>query len=259
MPVDTAAIRIDYQLLFAIDPTHRGLLTVENGIEQSSYIIGPDDTPLSFTPDGQSTFERVVRYTRDGIYHIAIGWDHILFVITLLLPSVLVYRERQWQPSESFKESFRKIARVVTMFTVAHSITLWMAVTETVVWSSSVIESSIAASIVAAAALNLNPGWRIAPWAMAGGFGLIHGFGFAGVLADQGLNRSNLFTGLLGFNVGVEVGQLAIVLVLFPIMFAVRRRPWYRYRVLDNGSVLIALVGAAWFVERAFGLEFMPF
>ena len=149
--------------------------------------------------------------------------------------------------------------RIVTAFTVAHSITLTLATLEVVSLPSRWVEATIAASVVLAALNNLRPVFRGRRWTMAFGFGLVHGFGFASVLADLGLPRDALALALVGFNLGVEAGQLAIVAAFLPLAFALRRSVFYRRVVLWGGSLAIAAIAAAWFVERAFDLEFMPF
>jgi hypothetical protein len=115
----------------------------------------------------------------------------------------------------------------------------------------------IAASIVVAALNNLRPLVVNRLWLVAFGFGLVHGFGFASVLADLGLPRDALVLALVGFNVGVEIGQLAIVVLFLPLAFALRRTRFYRRGVMVAGSLLIALLAAVWFAERAFDVKLL--
>ena len=149
--------------------------------------------------------------------------------------------------------------RIVTAFTLAHSITLTLATLGVVVLPSRAVEATIAASVVVAALNNVFPLFTGRRWAVAFGFGLVHGFGFASVLADLGLPSDALALALVGFNLGVEAGQLAIVAVFLPLAYAVRRTVLYRQGVRIAGSLLIALLAGVWFAERAFNLVLLPF
>jgi hypothetical protein len=171
-------------------------------------------------------------------------------------------RQRQsqgWQPVDTFSQALWDVLRIVTAFTVAHSITLSLATLGLVSLPSRLVESSIAASVVLAALNNVWPVFHGRRWMVAFAFGLIHGFGFASVLVDLGLPQGALALALLGFNLGVEGGQLAIVAAFLLLAYPVRRTAFYRRAVLLGGSLLIALVAAVWLVERAFNLKLMPF
>ena len=147
----------------------------------------------------------------EGTFHIWIGFDHVLFLLSLLLPAVLVHESRRWTGVGSFRAALTEVLWVVTAFTVAHSITLPIAALQIVGLPSRLVESAIAASVVLAAANNLVPVVERRRWLVAFGFGLIHGFGFASVLTELGSPEEALVLSLLGFNVGVEIGQLVIV------------------------------------------------
>jgi hypothetical protein len=146
---------------------------------------------------------------------------------------------------------------MVTAFTVAHSLTLSLAVFDVVSLPSRVVESAIALTIVLAAVNNLTPILRERLWIAAFGFGLIHGFGFAGALKDLGLPRDALAISLFGFNLGVEIGQLGIVLAFFPIAYAKRFTGFYRRGVVWVGSATIGALAAVWFIERALDLKLL--
>jgi xanthosine utilization system XapX-like protein len=124
---------------------------------------------------------------------------------------------------------------------------------------SRLVESLIAATVVATAVDNVWPFLPRRRWLVAFGFGLLHGFGFASVLLDLGLPPASLALSLLGFNLGVEVGQLALVLLVIPLAHALRDRPAYPRYAVGAGSTLIALIALGWMVERSLGLAFMPF
>jgi hypothetical protein len=149
----------------------------------------------------------------------------------------------------------REVLWVVTAFTVAHSITLSLAALEIIALPSRLVESAIALSVVLAAANNLYPVVEGKRWLVAFVFGLIHGFGFATVLAELGLPRDALVLSLLGFNLGVELGQLAIVAGFLPLAFLLRNTPFYRRGVFVGGSWLTMLVATAWLLERALNLK----
>jgi hypothetical protein len=153
----------------------------------------------------------------------------------------------------------KEVLKVVTAFTLAHSITLSLAALQIISLPSRLVESTIAASVVFAALNNLRGTIESKRWVMAFCFGLIHGFGFASVLADLGLPQGALVLALVGFNLGVEVGQLAIVAAFLPIAFLLRGTGFYRRGVLTFGSALIALIALWWFVQRAFDIQGGPF
>ncbi|RYD22006.1 MAG: HupE/UreJ family protein, partial [Spirochaetia bacterium] len=192
-------------------------------------------------------------------HHIVIGYDHVLFLIALMLPAVLRRTGRIWSPVSRFRDAAWPIFGMVTMFTVAHSITLALAGLKVISLSPRVIEPAIALTIMVAALDNLVPLLRGRRKLFAFLFGLIHGFGFAGVLSELDLPASGFAIALLQFNVGVEVGQLAIVTTALCVLFALRM--WLRYPaiVLRWGSVAALLLATIWFIERIFDLKILSF
>jgi hypothetical protein len=194
------------------------------------------------------------QYIVEGVWHIWIGFDHILFLLSLLLPAVLVRREQHWEPAPSLKGSLFEVLKVVTAFTLAHSITLSLAVLGVITLPSRFVESVIAASVVVAALNNLRGTVDRRRWVMAFVFGLVHGFGFASVLADLGLPQGALALALVGFNLGVEIGQLAIVAAFLPAAYLLRGTAFYRIGVLRVGSLAVAVLASWWLVQRAFNL-----
>lgn len=256
--VDSGApIEIDYSFLFDVDPTHRGLVRFDHNGFTSTHVLSPESPHLSLTVEGVSYWRMFGDYVREGVWHIWIGLDHILFLLSLLIPAVLALCNRQWQSVERFKPACQEVLKVVTMFTLAHSITLWLAVMEYVTLPSRLVESTIAFSIVITAVNNVYPFVAMKRWGIAFGFGLIHGFGFANVLLDLGLSDVALGLSLLGFNLGVELGQLAIVVVFLPLAYLARNTVAYRQLVLRAGSVLIAGLGLIWMYERLMNAELL--
>ncbi len=258
-PKPPAQLRVNYRLFADIDPQHRGLLRLDAAGTSRTAIFSPQTPGQAFELRAVSRWSQFSDYLVEGVWHIWIGFDHILFLLSLLLPAVLAWRWARWQPVERFHEAFVDVLKIVTAFTVAHSITLSLATLGFVSLPSRWVESAIAASVVLAALNNLRPLFQRRRWTVAFCFGLIHGFGFASVLADLGLPQGALALALVGFNVGVEVGQLSIVVVFLPLAFALRRTVFYRRVVLFGGSLLIAALAAVWFTERAFNLKLLPF
>ena len=261
-------LHLAYTLFADLDPQHRGLLNLSAQGQTRTAILGPQAAQQSYTLAEGSALRQFVDYLREGVWHIALGFDHILFLLSLLLPAVGVWTmqergrhgsgpARLWLPVARFAPAFWDVLRIVTAFTVAHSITLSLAVLGWVTLPSRLVESAIAASVLLAALNNIWPLVRGRRWLVAFVFGLVHGFGFASVLADLGLPQGALAWALLGFNLGVELGQLAVVVAFLPLAYALRRTHLYRRAVLWGGSLLIAALAAAWLVERALDLKLL--
>ena len=252
-------LQVRYGLFFDLDPQHKGLLRLEYEGASVAAIFGPEKASQSFSLVKPSKLTQFIDYFVEGVWHIWIGFDHILFLLALLLPAVTLRSRHAWQPVRAFRPAFMNVLKIVTAFTVAHSITLSLATLGIVDLPSRLVESVIAASVVVAALNNVFPLFSERRWVMAFAFGLVHGFGFASVLADLGLPSDALVLALVGFNLGVEAGQLAIVAAFLPFAFALRHTSFYRRVILLGGSLLIALIASAWFVERAFELDILPF
>ncbi len=205
---------------------------LKNGEKSEPYVLGQGLRP-------RTRAEIAWQYTQLGFTHILpYGLDHILFVLGLFLLSV------QWRP----------LLIQVTSFTVAHSITLGLSIYGVFSLPPTIVEPLIAASIVYVAVENMMTS-RLHAWRpfVVFGFGLLHGLGFAGVLHEIGLPRSEFVTGLITFNVGVELGQLAVITLAFGLVgYWGKDKPWYRPRVIVPVSALIALTGLYWTIERVF-------
>lgn len=258
-PADITRLQARYGLFFDIDPLHKGLLRLQYQGASSAAIFSPERATQEFTLARPSRLTQFLDYAREGVWHIWLGYDHILFLLALLLPAVVVRREHRWEAVTAFRPAFLSVLKIVTAFTLAHSITLTLATLGVISLPSRLVESTIAASVVVAALNNLYPIFRERRWMMAFLFGLIHGFGFASVLTDLGLPKDALVLALVGFNVGVETGQMAIVAAFLPLAFFLRHTLLYRRIVLFGGSILIALLAAGWLVERVFDMKFLPF
>jgi hypothetical protein len=247
---DIVTLDATYRLLFDIDPQHKGLLRLTHKGQTSTAIFTPDSTVQHLQAADAPRWRQFTDYVKHGVWHIWIGFDHILFLLSLLLPAVLVHTATGWRGRDTFRSAFIDVLKVVTAFTLAHSVTLTLATLGVVALPSRFVEAAIAASVVLAALNNIWPLFERRRAVVAFVFGLIHGFGFASVLLDLGLPQAALLLSLVGFNVGVEVGQLAIVAVFLPLAFAARRTVAYRRVILTGGSVAITLVALVWLAER---------
>jgi hypothetical protein len=247
-------LTVGYRLLFDTDPLHQGLMRLVAGSLLRPAVFTADSPEQVFALREASAWERAGDDLRSGVWHIWTGFDHLLFLLCLLLPAVQV---RGAQGRHAMRPVAVDVVRVVTAFTVAHSITLSLAALHVLGLPARFTESAIAASVVLAAAMNLRPMPFVRRWQAAFGFGLVHGFGFASALDEMHLTAGGMLPTLVAFNAGVEVGQLAVVTAVVPLAFALRDRAWYRPVVIRIGSAIVALVALIWFLERAFDVRIM--
>jgi HupE / UreJ protein len=248
---------VDYELFFDVDPQHHGIARVDDGAGTRTAIFTAADRHQRFTRTTLGRGHQLGAAVRLGIAHIFSGIDHLLFLIALLLPSVLVRRDVPpgWAPVVRLRPALADVLKIVTAFTVAHSITLSLSALGVLRLPSRFVESGIAASVVLAAVNNVVPILEEDRWSAAFALGLLHGFGFSATLMDLGLPRQNLVTTLFGFNIGVEIGQMCVVAAFLPVAYVVRKTAAYRRVALFGGSVAIAGVAAVWLVERAFAVR----
>jgi hydrogenase/urease accessory protein HupE len=233
------AVTIDTNL-FPYDPTHQTFINIYEGNELRQQFIfnARSDEHTYYLGTAQGAIEVMKTFIPSGITHIMIGPDHILFLVGLLL----------------LGGTFVALLKIVTAFTVGHSVTLSLAALNVVTPPATVIEPAIALSIIFVGADNLvrGDGRDLRAW-VALVFGLVHGFGFANVLREFGLPREALGWSLFSFNVGVEIGQLVIVLIVAAGLAAVRRYSGsLRQRVAFAGSIVVIAAGTYWFVQRVF-------
>jgi len=255
----SSKLELNYRALFDLDPKHRGLLRLEeNGLTRVS-VFSPEHPEQIFDLAQPASRSPFVAFLSEGVWHIWSGYDHILFLLALLLPGVLLRREGRWQPVPAARPALVNVLKIVTAFTLAHSITLSLSALGYVHLPTRLVESAIAASVVVAAFNNLAPFFAERGWIVAFGFGLLHGFGFANALRDLGLRTGELAATLFGFNLGVELGQLAIVAVFFPLALCWRHLGFYQRFVLRLGSAAIMVVASTWMAERMFDFKWLPF
>jgi HupE / UreJ protein len=240
---------VNYAFLRDIDGSHRLLVRMNEGTAARMLVVAPG-VPREIGAEHASRLHEFLRYLVEGAHHIWIGYDHLAFLLALLLPAVLRRDRHSWQPVRSLRTTILETVKIVSAFTVSHSITLALAALGILRPPPMLIEVAIALSVAAAATFNLLKRWRFPGAWLAFGFGFIHGFGFANALAGLGLRRGDVVIPLLGFNLGVEFGQLAVVAVVLPILFILRIRPSYTKYWLPGASTAIVLMGLYWTIVR---------
>ena len=264
---NAANLEIKYNLLFDINPSHRSFITRITAKNTATKVVSPQAPLAAFNADTLhsstahsntgSWQENFSTFVREGIWHIWNGIDHILFLSALLLPAVFRKTPHGWQTTESLKMVFKDVFAIVTAFTLAHSITLTAASLKLIELPTAVVESAIAFSVGLAGINVLYPIFGNRRWQIALAFGLIHGFGFASALQDLTLPEDSYLLCLIGFNVGVELGQMAIVMVLLPSIYLIRATNFYQRFALPIGAYSIATIGFLWTIERWFGVTFI--
>ncbi len=238
------------------------VLLIENDVEagvfenEESVLVtfDPDTRSRTIELDNASAWANFTASVGLGIDHIKTGPDHVLFVLVLLLPSVLAFAGR-WKPQTSFTGSLWRVLKIATMFTIAHSITFTLAGLGILpLPPSKLIESVIAISIALAALHNLRPIFPNNEWALAFGFGLFHGMGFASLVQGLDVSRGTQLVSLLGRNVGIEIGQAAVILGGFTALFLLRRTRFYM-PLFQGASVAMAVISLGWMYERLAEVE----
>ena len=256
------SLDIHHSMFYEDDRLHRGLVLVEYNAKTDTTYPG-EYTAMVFSPNNRDQTLNLTdipalispkEMIAQGVWHIWIGIDHILFLLALMLPTVLVRDDRGWRPVEKFSSALWNLLKIVTVFTIAHSVTLLLAALDIVVLPSRLVESVIALSIVLVAANNIFGKLREGSLWIILGLGLFHGLGFASVMGHLPFRMVDLTRVVLGFNIGVELGQIAIVAAIFPILFLLRKTTFYQPLVLKGVSAVLIVIAGWWFVQRAFGL-----
>ena len=233
---DSAALplRVHYDLFYG-DPKHRHLMKISEDSRDASFTFDPGDTDFELDAEGLS--RQMIDFLKLGLEHILIGYDHILFVLALIFGA----------------RRFKDLVWLVSTFTLAHSITLALATLELLQLPPDLVEPAIAASIVLLASLDLLGGERSrsAMIALTFAFGLVHGLGFSYILQEANLRAGHLALPLIFFNLGVELGQLLIVSLVYPLTLALKALAGRFYRYLRWTALLaIGGMGLYWFLER---------
>jgi len=247
------AMRLDYSFLAGIDAQHRGLVTVTgtNGSSRN-FVVAAGQREITITSSQSGIFTELASFVGHGFHHILIGYDHILFVLTLLIGTAMQQR------GGPLRQTFLQTAKVVTAFTLSHSVTLGLAAQGVLMIPVALAESLIAATIAIAAVNNIWPLITARLWLMALGFGLIHGVGFANVLRGLQLPQDNFLLSLLSFNIGVEAGQLAVVAIALPVIAIAARQSLARL-AMPAANCAITALALMWLSDRTLGTSLMPF
>jgi len=245
----TEPLRLEYDFMFDTDPSHRGIMRMVNASgAEALAVVSPDSRSITFEP--HTIFSTFSSFVTSGFDHILEGYDHILFLIVLVFS---VVRDHGVFGGNS-RRPYVETLKLLTAFTIAHAITISLAQTGIVVVSGQLVESVIALSIVIAAIDNFRPFLGEKKWLFAFGFGLIHGLGFAGALGPLLLEGSQLAFALIGFNVGVELGQILIASVVVSFLMVGINNHAIRVKLVLVGSFAAFFAGMFWFVDRSIGV-----
>ena len=256
-------IDVEYSVLFDSDSKQLGFLLIENNWRTGTF-DNEAHVALTFTPEDRiqrldltssTLLHGIWRMVLLGAQHIVEGIDHVMFLLALLLTSVVRRENKVWQGVENFRIAVWNVIKIVTLFTVAHTITLSLVTFETLTISPRIVESIIAGSIVIAALEVFYPIFRSRIGLVVFLFGLFHGAGFASILLSMNLHADYLPLSLLGFNIGVELGQIAIVLLIFPLLFLIRSRSAYLRLGMQVTAACLIVIASYWFIERAFAVD----
>jgi hypothetical protein len=249
-----------YDVIFHHLITHTAVVTLasdwRNGLTgEEPLLLGTmrdTDPAIAIDRSGGSWFRGFAAMFRLGTRHIAEGTDHLLFLLALILPAPLVAAGWRWGGYAGGKTALRRIVKVVTAFTVGHSITLVLGALGWARLPGAVVESAIALSILVSAIHALVPIFQGREIYIAGGFGLVHGLAFASTLTGFGFDPWTLVSSVLGFNLGIEAFQLLVILAAMPgLLLLARSRVYGPFRIA--GAALTGIAASAWFTERAFG------
>lgn len=256
-------LEITFDPFFDEIPNRDSLLLIANDWTTGVFDNGEEGL-VTFSPDRRSQavdlgntsqWSNFSASVSLGLDHIKTGPDHMLFILALLLPAVLVFVAGSWSPTDGFASSLWRILKIATMFTLAHSITFTLAGLGILpLPPSRLVEAIIAISIAAAALHNIKPLMPNREWLLSFIFGLFHGMGFASLVSGLDASKTTQLISLLGRNVGIEIGQAGVILLMFPALFMLRRTASYRL-VLIGGSLVLAAVSLAWAFERLFEQE----
>lgn len=253
LSADAKFVVVRYQFFTQNDMLGRAFFKLNLRGEEISSVFDQSNAIQRFALGEGKRWSTMGLFTKEGAKHIWEGPDHLLFLLTLLLPGLMLIRPAESSTASSSTAAWKFALKVITAFTVAHSLTLASSVLGWVSLPDRFIESTIALSIMVSAALNLQNRFTFSHWKLAFVFGLIHGMGFANGLKELGLSSMYFLEALFAFNLGVELGQLsAVVLVAVPLVLLARREE-SRLQVMRWGSGMVFLIALFWLVQRLFG------
>jgi hydrogenase/urease accessory protein HupE len=241
-----------YSGLFDVDTSHRLIGSIrENGVNRT-IIFSPGNQTASWQTESSVWWQTLVTYLEQGVIHILEGYDHLLFLLALLVPIIFAPRKYDQSPSRMlhYRQLSISLLKVISAFTAGHSVTLILAsvfaISPPIAW----VETIIAISVVVAGINIVVPVFRESSWRVAALFGLVHGFGFASVLSELSLDKSALALSLLSFNLGVEVGQLFVVLIAAPFLILLAQGPYLPSLARYGAAGTAVSIGAIWAFER---------
>jgi HupE / UreJ protein len=251
-------LTLRYRLLFDLDPSHRGLLTIVAGGQFSADVLTPDHTEIMLEHDPERLGDQAARFLAFGFDHILLGYDHLLFIAVLLVTAALRRAGgSRWMAIDGLGGVLIETIKTLTAFTLAHAIVLTPAVFGMVNLPARLVEPAVALTIMLAAFDNIHPILPRLRWQVAFLFGLIHGLSFASVLGPMRLPPLGFALALSSFNIGVEAGQIALALLLVPISFVLRHESVYRRLIAPGVSACALFLAGVWFMDRVFALNLL--
>ncbi len=239
-------LRLDYDMFFKIEPTNKLIIHLDKN--RGDAILDNSNTSYAFSSGDMSQWKRFYIFLVEGIKHILDGTDHMLFIFMLLIPSAIYLRSSKNR--QSLKKSIIILLKIVTAFSIAHSLTLFISGMGWYKPNIALVESSIALSILVVALLNFFGQYKHVNYKIVFLFGLLHGFGFANVLEIAHVNNTISFLiALFGFNVGVEIGQIFIIMLIIPFLYLTCHTKYFvqAVRVI---SFLAICISSFWFLQR---------
>ena len=254
----------DYDVILHQVASHKTLIAIKQDWQRG---IVPEDTtvqqvgviewdivsntlkPFQISVQAGSTWQGFKNMVSLGISHIKEGIDHVLFILTLLLPAMLLVEKKRWAGFIGTKNSFINLLKISTAFTIGHSLTLFLGSVQWVRFPAQPIEILIAVTILISAFHAYRPIYPQKETLVAGGFGMIHGLAFAETLTNLQLSTKQMVLSILGFNIGIELMQLLIILIAFPILFLLSKTRHYTL-IRKVGAVLMMILAFAWLMER---------
>jgi hypothetical protein len=213
-------------------------------------IVNNKLSPFQVSLKQGSRWQGFLSMVKLGIQHIAEGTDHLLFLLVLLLPALQIVQNKRWNGFNGIKKSFFKIIKIVTSFTIGHSLTLLLGAMGWVNFPSQPIEILIALSIMVSAIHAIKPIFTEREIYLAAGFGLVHGLAFAHTIIDLALPTSHFVLSIFGFNLGVEIFQIIVIISLFPILYLIATKTTQYNLFRTTGAVLAMLASFYWLFER---------
>ena len=244
--IDLDTLTLRYDMFFDKEKNHKMLIHLDDN--RGDFVVNNKNRGYNFSSFKMTQFMRLKIFIHNGIEHILDGLDHLLFVLMILIPSIVLLHNSN--KLKTLKTSLFSLLKIITTFSIAHSLTLF--ISGAGLWTPNVqfIESSIALSIFAVALLNFMQQYNHVNKKIVFTFGLLHGFGFANVLEIAKMDDTLSFVvALFGFNFGVELGQIFVIALLLPFLYIIARMKWC-INILRGIAFLAMLVSGFWFLQR---------